>query len=25
MLDRLDSIVFAAPVYFHMIRYGWEP
>ena len=25
MLDRLDSIVFAAPVYFHIIRYAWEP
>jgi phosphatidate cytidylyltransferase len=23
MLDRLDSVVFAAPVYFHIIRYWW--
>jgi phosphatidate cytidylyltransferase len=25
MLDRMDSIVFAAPVYFHVIRYWWTP
>jgi phosphatidate cytidylyltransferase len=25
MLDRLDSVIFAAPVYFHVLRYGWEP
>ena len=25
MLDRLDSVIFAAPVYFHIVRYGWEP
>jgi phosphatidate cytidylyltransferase len=25
MLDRLDSVVFAAPVYFHVVRYGWTP
>jgi phosphatidate cytidylyltransferase len=25
MLDRLDSVIFAAPVYFHVIRYWWEP
>ncbi len=25
MLDRLDSIVFAAPIFFHMVRYWWEP
>jgi phosphatidate cytidylyltransferase len=25
MLDRLDSVIFAAPVYFHIIRYGWQP
>lgn len=24
-LDRLDSIVFSAPVYFHVIRYWWTP
>ncbi|MFO1281409.1 MAG: phosphatidate cytidylyltransferase [Burkholderiales bacterium] len=23
MLDRMDSIVFAAPLYFHLLRYGW--
>jgi phosphatidate cytidylyltransferase len=23
MLDRLDSVVFAAPVFFHITRYGW--
>ena len=22
-LDRLDSVVFAAPVFFHMTRYFW--
>ena len=25
MLDRLDSVIFAAPVYFHVIRYWWQP
>jgi phosphatidate cytidylyltransferase len=25
MLDRLDSVVFAAPVFFHIVRYWWEP
>ena len=25
MLDRLDSVVFAAPVFFHLVRYGWTP
>ena len=25
MLDRLDSVIFAAPVYFHMLRFWWEP
>jgi phosphatidate cytidylyltransferase len=25
MLDRLDSVIFAAPVYFHVVRYWWEP
>lgn len=23
ILDRIDSVLFAAPVYFHVIRYGW--
>ena len=23
MLDRLDSVVFAAPVFFHVTRYWW--
>lgn len=25
VLDRLDSVIFAAPVYFHLIRHFWEP
>ena len=25
MLDRLDSVIFAAPVYFHLVRYFWQP
>ena len=25
MLDRLDSVVFAAPIFFHIVRYWWEP
>jgi len=25
MLDRLDSVIFAAPLYFHALRYGWTP
>jgi phosphatidate cytidylyltransferase len=25
MLDRLDSVIFAAPVYFHLVRYWWQP
>jgi phosphatidate cytidylyltransferase len=25
MLDRLDSLAFAAPVFFHFIRYWWTP
>jgi len=25
MLDRLDSVVFAAPVFFHGLRYWWTP
>lgn len=24
MLDRLDSVVFAAPVFFHVVRYGFQ-
>lgn len=24
MLDRLDSVCFAAPVFFHLVRYGWS-
>jgi len=23
VLDRLDSVVFAAPVFFHLTRYSW--
>lgn len=25
MLDRLDSLVLAAPVYYHLLRWFWEP
>ncbi len=25
MLDRLDSVIFAAPIYFHILRYWWTP
>lgn len=25
MLDRPDSVVFAAPVFLHALRYGWVP
>jgi len=25
MLDRLDSVVFAAPVFFHFVRFWWTP
>ena len=25
MLDRLDSVIFAAPVFFHLTRYWWTP
>jgi len=25
MLDRLDSVIFAAPIFFHVVRYWWEP
>jgi phosphatidate cytidylyltransferase len=24
MLERLDSVIFAAPVYYHLLRYGWQ-
>lgn len=24
-IDRLDSVLFAAPVFFHLVRYGWDP
>ena len=23
--DRLDSVVFAAPIFFHVVRYAWTP
>jgi phosphatidate cytidylyltransferase len=23
-IDRMDSVVFAAPVFFHIVRYGWS-
>jgi len=22
-IDRLDSVVFSAPIFFHAVRYGW--
>lgn len=25
MLDRLDSVCFAAPILFHFVRYWWVP
>jgi len=25
MLDRVDSISFSAPVFFHIVRYWWVP
>ena len=25
MLDRLDSVVFAAPIFFHVVRFWWVP
>ncbi|MNF01677.1 Phosphatidate cytidylyltransferase [compost metagenome] len=25
MLDRLDSVCFAAPIFFHFVRYWWVP
>jgi phosphatidate cytidylyltransferase len=24
MMDRLDSVVFSAPIFFHLVRYGWS-
>ena len=23
-IDRLDSVVFSAPVFFHLVRFGWS-
>jgi phosphatidate cytidylyltransferase len=23
-IDRLDSVMFAAPIFFHLVRYGWS-
>ena len=25
MLDRLDSVIFAAPLYFHALHHWWVP
>ena len=25
VLDRLDSVLFSAPVFFHIVRYGYTP
>lgn len=25
LIDRLDSVVFAAPIFFHLVRFWWEP
>ncbi len=25
ILDRLDSLIFAAPIFFHLVRYFWTP
>jgi len=25
MLDRLDSVCFSAPIFFHIVRYWWTP
>ena len=25
MLDRLDSVIFAAPIFFHVVRFWWTP
>jgi len=24
-IDRLDSVVFSAPIFFHLVRWGWTP
>ncbi len=24
LIDRLDSVVFSAPIFFHIVRYGWS-
>lgn len=24
VIDRLDSVVFSAPIFFHLVRYGWS-
>ena len=24
MTDRMDSVIFAAPIFFHLVRYGWS-
>ncbi len=24
LLDRLDSVIFSAPIFFHIVRYGWS-
>jgi phosphatidate cytidylyltransferase len=23
-IDRLDSVIFSAPIFFHLVRYGWS-
>ena len=23
-IDRLDSVIFSAPIFFHLVRYGWQ-
>lgn len=25
LIDRLDSVVFSAPIFFHIVRYWWQP
>ena len=24
LIDRLDSVVFSAPIFFHIVRFGWS-